>query len=142
DHALVPVLACDDVRAAALVRLGPRFELRGGLAEDASLDGLALAVQLLELVRETARLVGVVGQEQVECSARMAEASGGVDARAETEAARARVDGCGIDACGAHQRLQARFLRACERAQPRDRESAVLVAHGSGDRGGWGSVDV
>src|SRR5713101_7593927 len=65
DHALVPALARDDVRAAALVRLGPFLDLRCGLAEDASLDGLALAIQLLELVREAARLVGVVGQEQL-----------------------------------------------------------------------------
>ena len=61
---------------------------------------------------------------------------GGVDPRAEPEADGARVDGGRVDAGGAHQRPQPDLLRARERAQPRDRERAVLVEqrHHVGDR--------
>ena len=55
DHALVPVLARDDVAAPAALRLGPRLDLGDRLAQDPVLDRLALAVQLLELARRAAR---------------------------------------------------------------------------------------
>ena len=124
--------------------LGPLLDLRRRLAEDPRLDRLPLAVQLLELVREPPRLVGVVGQQQLERGARMAEPSGGVDARPEPEAARAGVDRRRIDAGRAHQRLQPRLLRARERAQARDRERAVLVdeRHDVGDRRERDEVEV
>ena len=140
----MPAFAGDDVRAAAALRLRPLVDLRRRLAEDARLDGLPLAVQLLEVVREPFRLVGVVGEEQLERGARVAEAARGVDARAEPEAARARVDGRRVDAGRAHQRLQARLLRAGERPQPRDRERAVLVEerHDVGDRREGDEVEV
>ena len=116
--------------------LGPLLDLGRGLAEDPRLDRLPLAVQILELVREPLRLGGVVGEQELERGARMAEPPCGVDARPEPEAARARVDGRRIDAGGAHERLQPRLLRARERAQARDRERAVLVdeRHDVGDR--------
>src|SRR5207248_1438827 len=73
DHALVPALARDDVRAPPPVVLGPLLDLLRRLAEDARLDRLSLAIQLLELVRKPAGLLGVVGQQELERRARMAE---------------------------------------------------------------------
>ena len=54
------------------------------------------------------------------------------------------VDGRRIDAGGAHERLQARLLRARERAQAGDRERAVLVdeRHDVGDRRERDEVEV
>ena len=136
DHALVPVLARDDVCAALAQLLGPLLDLLRRLAEDARLDGLPVAVQILELVREPARVVGVVGEEQFERSARMTEAPRRIDARAEPEPAGAGIDRCRIDTGSAHQRLQPGLLRARERPEPGDREPAVLVdeRHDVGDR--------
>ncbi len=57
----------------------------------------------------------------------MSEPAGGVDARPEPEADGARVDRGRVDACGAHERLQPRLLRARECAQAGDRHRAVLV---------------
>src|SRR5205085_2371795 len=57
DDALVPVLAGDDVAAAATQRLGPRLDLLDRLAPDPVLDELAVAVQALELRGEPLRLV-------------------------------------------------------------------------------------
>src|SRR5581483_4756875 len=127
DHALVPVLARDDVRAPALVGLRPLLDLDDRLAQDASFDGLTLVVQLLQGVRKEACLLRVVGQQQMERGARMTEPAGSVDARPEPEADRAGVGGGRIDARDVHQRLQSWLLRARERAQARYREAAVLV---------------
>ena len=56
------------------------------------------------------------------------EPAGGVDPRREPEADGALVDGRGVDARGAHQRAQARAASSsASRAQPGDRERAVLV---------------
>src|SRR5579859_3211318 len=66
DHALVPVLPGDDVRTPAAVGLRPRLHDCDRLAQDAAFDRLALTVQLLELVRERARLLRVVRQQQLE----------------------------------------------------------------------------
>ena len=71
DHALVPVLARDDVRASLLVLVGPLLDLLRRFAEDPPLDRLPLAVEVLELVREPARVVGVVGEQQLERGAWM-----------------------------------------------------------------------
>src|SRR5207237_135952 len=73
DHALVPVLAREHVRAPALPRVGPLRNLLDRLAEDPTLDGLTVPVQLLERLREPPRLVGVVGQQELEGGARVAE---------------------------------------------------------------------
>src|SRR5581483_10375729 len=127
DHALVPALVGDDVPAVAPPRLGPGLDRGGRLAEDPLLDRLALAVQLLELVGDAARLVLVLGEQELERSGRSAEAAGGVDARREPEADGALVDGRWIDASRAHQRAQARPRRRREPAQAGERERAVLV---------------
>src|SRR4051795_4095161 len=65
DHTLVPVLSGDNVCTSRALVLRPLLDLRRCLAEDARLDRLALAVQVLERVRESTRLVGVVGQEEL-----------------------------------------------------------------------------
>ena len=92
DHTLVPVLAGDDVAAAAAAWLGPGLDRGGRLAQDPLLDGLALPVQLLELERDPARLLLVIGQQQLQRGDRAAETAGGVDARGEPEADRTLVD--------------------------------------------------
>jgi hypothetical protein len=127
DHALVPLGAREHVGAAAALRLGPRLDLRDRLAQDALLDLLSLAVQVLELAREQIRLPPVVGQEQAQRGLRLAEPPGGVDPRREPEAAGALVGGRGVDARDLHQRTQARLLRPPEPRQACERERAVLV---------------
>ena len=127
DHALVPVGAGDGVRAAGALLGRPRLDLGDRLAEDAALDGLALAVQLLERVGEPARLVLVLGEEQLERLARVPEPAGRVEARREPEADGPGVDRGRIDAGALHERAQTGLRRARERAQPGDGERAVLV---------------
>src|ERR671935_1446355 len=91
DHSLVPVLSPEDVRTAPLLRIRPFVDLFDRRAQDAILDGLPVAVQLLEALGERPRLRCVLRQEQVERRARMAEPACCVDARRETEADVARV---------------------------------------------------
>ena len=52
DHALVPFLAREDVAVPPPLRLGPRLDLLDGLAQDPLLHRLAVAVELVEPVRE------------------------------------------------------------------------------------------
>src|SRR5207302_5874476 len=120
DHAFVPVLSGDDVGAAAPLLRRPRLDLRDRLAHDATLDRLAVAVQLLERIGQPARVVRVVGEQQLERGTRMTETACSVDARPEAEADRAGIDRRRIDAGRTHQRAEADLLRACERAQPGD----------------------
>ena len=127
DHALVPVLAGDDVAAAAAAGIGPRLDLGGRRAEDPVLDGLALAVQVLELLGELLGLARVVGEEQRERRLGPAEPAGGVDPRSEPEADRALVAGRRIDAGDAHQRAQPGLLGLREPAEAEQRERAALV---------------
>ena len=47
----------DHVPEAAALRLGPLLDLADGVAQDALLDGLPVAVERLELAGEPARLV-------------------------------------------------------------------------------------
>ena len=56
DHAAVPVLAGDDVRAATALRLGPGLDLPDGVAEDPVFDPLPVPVQRLELSCEALSL--------------------------------------------------------------------------------------
>ena len=72
DHALVPVLAPHDVRGTAPLRLRPFLDLCDRGSQDLVLDGLPVAVQLLEAVREAACLVGVLCQQELERRARVA----------------------------------------------------------------------
>ena len=62
DHALVPIGPGDDVCGAATLRLRPLLDLSDRVPEDATFDGLPVAVQLLELLGEAARRVAVVRQ--------------------------------------------------------------------------------
>ena len=117
DHALVPALAPDDVGAAAPLLGRPRVDDRDRLAEDPLLDGLAVAVQRLELVREQVGLAVVLRQHEMQADVRPAEPAGGVEPRREPEADGRRVDGGRIDAGDAHQRPQPGLLGARERAQ-------------------------
>ena len=127
DHAPMPVLAREHVAAAALRRLGPLANLRDRLAKDALLDGLAVAVQGLELAGEALRFGRVVGQEHLERGARMAEPSGGVDPRREPEAELAGLDRRRIDARGLHERAQPGTGRLGQAAQAGRDQVAVLV---------------
>ncbi len=137
DHALVPVGAGDDVPAPAALRLRPGLDLRHGRAEDPVLDLLPLAVQLLETRREAARLLLVLGEDQVERCAGVPEPPGGVDPRREPEADRAGVDGGGVDVRRPHQRTQAGLSRPGERAEAGGGEEAVLVEQRARRRRSW-----
>ncbi len=79
---------------------------------------------------ESASLPGfrvVLGQQKLERLARMAEASCRVEARRKPEPDGSRVDRRRVNAGASHQRAEARLRRARKRAQPGDRERAVLV---------------
>ena len=136
DHALVPALAPDDVGAAAALLGRPRIDDGDRLAEDPLLDGLAVAVQRLELVREQVGLAVVLRQHEMQAHVRPAEPAGGIEPWREPEADGRRIDGGRIDARDAHQRPQPGLLGARERPQAGARERAVLVdeRHDIGDR--------
>src|SRR5262249_41940863 len=84
----------------------------------------------------TARLIVVVGEEELERSLGPAETSGRVDARRKPEADRTFVACRRIDARDTHQRAQPRLLRLGEPAEPGERQPAALVdeRHDVGDR--------
>jgi hypothetical protein len=81
----VPVLAPQDVATLPPARLGHRLDRFGRLSEDALLDRLSVAVQLLELRREPASLVVVLGEHELERDIGPAESPGCVDAGCEPE---------------------------------------------------------
>ena len=143
DDAAVPVLACNDVTEPALPRLRPLLDLAHRVAEDPLLDGLPVAVQVLELAREPLRLAGVLREEQVERGPRVAEPAGRVDARSQPEGDRAGVHGGRVDAGGAHERLQPRLVRS-RQPHSRGHERAVLVQERNhvGHRGQRDEVEV
>ena len=116
DHALVPALAPDHIAVPAPLRLRPALDDGDRLPEDSLLDHLPVAVQRLELVREEVRFASILGEHQMQRHVGPAEPPRCVDPRCEPERDRGRVDRRGIDACDPHQRLQARLLRAAERA--------------------------
>jgi hypothetical protein len=134
--------SCQPSPAAA--RLGPRLDLVDRLARDPLLDGLPLAVQRLELLRERLGLVGVLGQQQCERGFGPAEPPGRVDARREPKTDRRLVDRRRIDAADSHQCAQAHLLRLGEPAQAEQRKRAVLVdeRHDVGDGGESDDVEV
>ena len=115
-----------------------RHRLDGGDrgAEDRLLDRLAIAVELLERVGETACFVPILREDELERGVGSTEPSRRIDPRREPEPDRACVDGGRIDPGAPHQRLQARAARGGERLQPGGREAAVLVEqrHDVGDR--------
>ena len=127
DHAFVPVLAREHVAALRAPRMRPALDLVDRVAQDPVLDRLAVAIQLLEPLREPACLVAVVGEQELERGLRPAETPGGVDTRGEAEGDRTLVDGGRVDVRRAHEGSDARPLGKCELPQPRDREHPVLV---------------
>ena len=108
----------------APLRFRPFLDLRDRRAHDLVLDCLPVAVQLLEPVGEPARLVGVLGQQQLERCARMTEPARGVDPRREPEADRARVDRGRIDAARPSS-ARAAPASACVRARAARRSQAT-----------------
>ena len=132
----MPAFVRKHVAALAAAFLGPRLDLLRRLADDPLLDGLAVAVELLEPGRELAGLGVALGHEEVERDLRPAEPPGGVDARREPEGDRTFVDRGRVDACRAHKGPEPGALRASELPQPGDCERTVLVdeRHDVGDR--------
>ena len=96
-------------------------------AADLVLHRLTIAIQILQTVGQTPCLVGVAGQQQLQCGARMAKPARGVDPGCQPEADLARVDRRRIDARNLHQCAQAGLLCPGERPQPGDRQRAVLT---------------
>ena len=144
DHALVPALAPHHVGAAAALLRRPGVDGSDGLAEDPLLDGLAVAVERLELVREQVGFACVLGEHEVQGHVGPPEPSRRVEAWGEAERDGGRVDGRRIDAGDAHQRPQAGLLGAREAAQAVGGERAVLVHERNdvGDRGERDEVGV
>ena len=102
-------------------------DLRLGLEEDALLDVAALGVGPVELVGDSLRSLGVLGQDELEPGVRALQAAGRVDARRQPEADRGRVEPRRVHARDAHERPQAGLARRRERAQPIPHEPAVLA---------------
>ena len=128
DHALVPVLAREHVAARALPRLGPATRPgRRAARRIRSSTACRSRFSVSSCSASRSASPPVVGEDQLERRTRMPEPAGGVDPRREPEADRAGVDGGRVDVRRAHQRAQAGLARVRERAQPRDRERAVLV---------------
>ena len=123
----MPVCAPHDVGGTATLRLGPFLDLCDRCTEDLVLDCLPVAVQLLEPVRETPRLVRVLREQQLERRTRVAEPARCIDPRREPKADLARIDRGRIHVRGLHQGTQAELLRSRERAQTCDRERSVLT---------------
>ena len=131
DHALVPALVREHVPAPPLLRLRPLLDAGHRLARDSLLDGLAVAVQPLELAGEPLRLGAILGQQQVEGDARMAEPSRRVDARREPEADAACVHRGRIDAGGGHQRLQPAFCVRASASSPAEASARFSSTSGT-----------
>src|SRR5262249_56381079 len=66
DDAFMPILAPQHVCATPLLRLRPLIDLLNRGAQDAVLDRLPVAVQTLRTVGERARLLSVLGEQQLE----------------------------------------------------------------------------
>ena len=118
DHALVPVLAGDDVAAVAAPRLRPRLDLVDRRAEDPLLDAPA-ARGSAPRARSASRVASAGSSVSSSSSAASGRPSrpGGVDPRREPEADRALVAGGRVDAGDAHQRPQPGLLRLREPPQ-------------------------
>ena len=124
-HARVPVrMRHHDAVIARRVEL--RVERLARLADDAVLDLLALAARFVELLREDARARLALGEHQLQRGVRVAEAPGGVDARADDEADLVRVHRP-RDARRLDERAQAHRARAVEQDEPVVDEDSVLA---------------
>ena len=128
DHALMPVLAPDDVAAAAPLRVRPGLDLAHGVAEDPLLDSLALAVQRIELARELPRpprdrRSGGARSAAPGWPSRPAALIRGASRKATAPASTV----AGSTRRAAHQRGQAGLRRACQATKAPGGEAAVLV---------------
>ena len=85
-HALVPAVAGDQQQGQVGIGLDQPLGVGDRLLQHARLDGLALAVELVEQHGDARRLHLVVGGEQARAERGIADASAGVDARAQHEA--------------------------------------------------------
>ena len=108
-------------------QLGEAPVLGDRLAEDPVLDGLPLAVQLLQPAGEVGGVGVVVGEEELQRSLGMREPPRCVDPGRQAEPDGAGVDGGRVDPGRAHERTQPRLLRPRQRFQPGAREVPVLV---------------
>jgi hypothetical protein len=97
DHALVPALVGDDIRAPAAAALVPGGDRRESLAQHSLLHRLALPVEVLELQGQLRRPPAVVRQQQLERGPGMPEPSGSVQPRRKPEADRPGVERRGVD---------------------------------------------
>src|SRR5215216_2489851 len=86
DHAFVPRFVGEDVASPPLLGLRPLLDLCHRLAEDPVLDGLPLAVELLEAGSELRGGGLVVGEQQLERVLGVGEAARSVDAWSEAKA--------------------------------------------------------
>ncbi len=105
-----------------------------GLGERRLLDHLALAVEPVELGRDARRLGRIVGEQQPHAEIGAADASAGIDARAEQEAEMPRL-GRTRQPRRIHQRGEADVLAPAHRDQALGDEGAVeaLERHDVGD---------
>ena len=106
DHALVPAVGADQQQGHVGVGLDQLLGAGHRLLEHVGLDGLALAVELVEQHGDARGLHLVAGREQARAEAGIADAPAGVDARAQHEA---QMIGRGRDgeAGGVGERLEA-----------------------------------
>ena len=134
DDTLVPVLVEQADGACRLdgvgIQRGERIELH------VALDVAALAVQLVQLLRQLERALEAVGRQALDAHRHVGQASGGVDARADREAEVHRPCRAGVLARHLEQRRHAGVQPAV--ADPlqalRDEDAVVAVeAHDVGD---------
>ena len=130
DDALVPVRRREHERRRR--RVGDHL---GGGREDAGLDGLTLAVELVEAQRQRQRRVAVGAAQQLERQRRVLETAGGVEPRRQTEADGAGVDAARLDAGDLHERRQPGPRRAAQPPEADAGQHAVLAdqRHDVGD---------
>ena len=139
-HPRVPVVARQHVGASR----SELAHLRLGLPQDPLLDRAALGVDHVELGRDLAGALRIVGQQQLEAHVGPAQPAGRVDPRRQPEAERPGVDRARIGAADADQRSQAGLGRVRERRQTLSDEPPVLVDqwHEVGDRRERDQLDV
>ena len=124
DHAGVPRVGSEHERPVVGLE-HPLGEL-DGLVEDALVQLLAPCVEGLELASERRRFVRIVGEEQAQAVARVADPSRRVQARGEDEADVTRLERSTRETGGLHQRAQPRPARTGEHLQPVPHEDPVL----------------
>ena len=125
--------------------MGSSFRDLGlGLEADPRLDVAALRVVGVELERDGAGALLVLGQQQLQAGVGPVQAPRGVQSRAQPEADRAGVDRARVDLRDVHQRAQAGLARRGEPAQALAHQPPVLPdeRHDVGDGGERDEVEV